>query len=150
MITISRATCILTVGAIAVCVAGIAATPRFIQGAASAQPQSGSAAAGAYLFRTYCASCHGVTATGDGPLATAMTRKPADLTGLAKRNDGVFPGDLTYRIIDGRKRVPGHGGADMPVWGDAFLKSVQSSDEAAVKVRIQSLVDYLETQQVKP
>ena len=146
MANTSRAACGLITGLLAVSITGIAATPSVVpQVAAPAQTES--AVAGAYLFRTYCASCHGATAVGDGTLAAAMTRKPSDLTGLAKRNGGTYPEELAFRIIDGRKPVRGHGGADMPVWGDAFLKSVQGGDEAAVKVRIQSLVDYLATLQ---
>ena len=59
--------------------------------------QTDQAPTGAYLFRTYCASCHGVNALGDGPLATAMRRKPANLTEILKRHDGVFPSDKVFR-----------------------------------------------------
>jgi mono/diheme cytochrome c family protein len=104
---------------------------------------------GGYLFKTYCASCHGATARGDGPLADAMRRRPANLTEISKRNKGTYPKDLVYRIIDGRTKVPGHGGPDMPVWGDAFLRTSEASDEASVRHRIQALVDYLETVQSK-
>ena len=100
---------------------------------------------GGYLFKTYCASCHGTGARGDGPLAAAMTRRPANLTEIAKRNKETYPSELVFRIIDGRTKVPGHGGPDMPVWGDAFMRSADNLDEASVKHRIQALVDYLET-----
>ena len=66
---------------------------------------------GGELFRTYCASCHGTAARGDGPLASAMSRKPADLTEIAKRNGGLFPSELVFRTIDGKRPVRGHGGA---------------------------------------
>jgi mono/diheme cytochrome c family protein len=104
---------------------------------------------GSYVFRTYCASCHGAAARGDGPLAEAMKRRPADLTGIQLRNRGAFPKDLVYRIIDGREKVRGHGGPDMPVWGDAFLRSADVGNEGAVRARIQALVDFLETIQVR-
>ena len=107
------------------------------------------AALGGYLFKTYCASCHGTSARGDGPLASAMNRKPANLTEIAKRQKGVFPRELVFKIIDGRTRVPGHGGPDMPVWGDAFLRTNEAADEASVRDRIQALVDYLETMQAR-
>ena len=53
-------------------------------------------ATGDYLFRTYCAACHGTSAKGDGPLADSMRTRPADLTEIAKRNKGIFPRDLVY------------------------------------------------------
>jgi mono/diheme cytochrome c family protein len=116
---------------------------------APAFAQTNQAPTGAYLFRTYCASCHGAGAQGDGPLASAMRRKPANLTEIIKRNGGVFPSDQVFRIIDGRTKVPGHGGPDMPVWGDVFKRSVDGGDPEAVKARIDALVQFLETIQVR-
>lgn len=118
------------------------------QAAPAPQPTASNPALGSYLFRTYCASCHGTSARGDGPLADSMRRRPANLTEIAKRNQGSFPKDIVYRVIDGRQKVAGHGGPDMPVWGDAFLRTSDATDEASVKHRIQALVDYLETVQV--
>ncbi len=57
---------------------------------------------GSELFRTYCATCHGTSARGDGPLASSMTRKPADLTEIARRNGGLFPTERVSRTIDGK------------------------------------------------
>ncbi len=105
------------------------------------------AAMGSYLFKTYCASCHGTSAQGDGPLANSMRRRPSNLTEIAKRNKGTYPADLVYRIIDGRQNLGGHGGPDMPVWGDAFMRTSEGADEASVRNRIQALVDYLATVQ---
>ena len=105
--------------------------------------------AGGELFRTYCAACHGTSARGDGPLAAAMTRKPADLTEIAKRNGGVYPSELVFRTIDGKNPVRGHGGPDMPVWGDAFARSTDGGDDEKVKRIITSLVDYLESIQLR-
>jgi hypothetical protein len=78
-----------------------------------------------------------------------MRRRPANLTEIAKRHNGVYPGELVYRIIDGREKVRGHGGPDMPVWGDAFMRTSDASDEASVRLRIKALVDYLETVQAR-
>ncbi|HSJ39706.1 MAG TPA: hypothetical protein VK955_01465, partial [Xanthobacteraceae bacterium] len=83
---------------------------------------------GGEVFHTYCASCHGTSARGDGPLASSMIRKPANLVEIAKRNGGVFPSDLVFRTIEGRQPIKGHGGPDMPVWGDAFSKSSEVGD----------------------
>lgn len=121
------------------------ATASAQEGAAPAQPQIKQAVAGGELFRTYCASCHGAAARGDGPLASSMTRKPADLTEIARRNGGVYPTEMVFRTIDGKNPVRGHGGPDMPVWGDAFARSRDGGDPAKVKQLIQSLVDFLES-----
>jgi mono/diheme cytochrome c family protein len=105
---------------------------------------------GGELYRTYCASCHGVAARGDGPLASAMNRKPANLTEIAKRNGGKFPSELVFKTIDGRQPIRGHGGPDMPVWGDVFTRSREAGDAERVKAVIQSLVEYLDSIQLRP
>jgi hypothetical protein len=79
-----------------------------------------------------------------------MIKKPANLTEIAKRNGGAFPSDMVFRTIDGRHPVKGHGGPDMPVWGDAFSNSREAGDQERVKAVIQSLVDYLEAIQLRP
>jgi mono/diheme cytochrome c family protein len=103
--------------------------------------------AGPEVYRTYCATCHGVSARGDGPLAAHLRFAPPDLTLLAKHNGGRFDDEQVYRIIDGRKPVKGHGGPDMPVWGDAFKRSSDGYSEEAVKVRIERLVAHLRSLQ---
>jgi len=100
---------------------------------------------GSAIFKTYCTSCHGSEAKGDGPLAQQMRTVPPDLTKLASRNKGQFDPDKTRRIIDGRNPVKGHGGPDMPVWGDAFKQSREGYSEEMVKVRIDALVEFLES-----
>ena len=99
---------------------------------------------GSELFKTYCAACHGTSAHGDGPLAANMKKPPPDLTQFAARNGGTFPSALVAQIIDGRQPVKGHGGPDMPVWGDAFKASRLGSSEESVQARIKALVEYLE------
>jgi mono/diheme cytochrome c family protein len=122
--------------------------------AAERQPQPGAVdvrltETGRETFRMYCAACHGTDARGDGPLASSMRRRPPNLTELAKRNGGQYPAALVFRTIDGRQPVRGHGGPDMPVWGDAFMKSQHGGDEAAVKQRIEALVTFLESIQLR-
>jgi mono/diheme cytochrome c family protein len=104
---------------------------------------------GSALFKTYCASCHGQSGKGDGPLAAKLRVRPPDLTLIAKRMGGTFPADKVRRIIDGRAPVKGHGGADMPIWGDAFQSSREGHSEEAVKARIDALVEHLAEIQVK-
>jgi mono/diheme cytochrome c family protein len=103
---------------------------------------------GATLFDDYCKACHGVGAKGDGPLAPLLRRTPANLTLLAQRNGGVFSAEMVSRIIDGRKPLPGHGGGDMPVWGEAFGKTADGAD--ATPAKIAALVAYLQSIQQKP
>ena len=79
-----------------------------------------------------------------------MVKKPANLTEIAKRNGGTFPAEIVFRTIDGKSPIRGHGGPDMPVWGDAFARSREAGDQDRVKAVIQSLVDYLESIQVRP
>jgi len=76
-----------------------------------------SSGAPAFWFRRYCASCHGVDGTGDGPVAASLKSKPADLTVLSKNNGGVFPKQDVHDYIDGTRPVVAHGLQQMPVWG---------------------------------
>lgn len=74
---------------------------------------------GAALFAAHCATCHGMEARGDGPMAAFLTVAVPDLTGLAARNGGAFPMFEVVRSIDGRARPGAHGGP-MPLWGAIF------------------------------
>jgi mono/diheme cytochrome c family protein len=105
--------------------------------------------AGSGLFSTYCVACHGADAKGGGPLASSLKKRPADLTQLSKRNNGVFPAEMVAQVIDGKNPVKGHGGGDMPVWGEALLNSQDGGSPQAVKERIESLVNYLSALQPK-
>jgi len=113
-------------------------------GQAQSQPYSGSAD-----YQTYCASCHGAGARGDGVLAKSMKKHPADLTQLTKRNDGVFPQEKAAKTIDGRQPGTGHGQSEMPAWGEVLAKSSESAGAANAAARIDVLVKYLETLQTK-
>jgi mono/diheme cytochrome c family protein len=102
------------------------------------------------LYKTYCASCHGESGRGDGPVAEHLRPRPADLTQIARKSGGTYPADAVARIIDGRQRVKPHGNSQMPVWGDAFSRSLQGGSEESVQLRVQALVRYLETIQDRP
>ena len=104
---------------------------------------------GSDLYRNYCGACHGGSARGDGVLAERLKKRPPDLTVFARNNGGVFPAETVRKIIDGRKPLPGHGGGDMPVWGDAFKFAQGGGGELAVRERIEAIVRHLETLQVK-
>jgi len=99
---------------------------------------------GAALYLERCASCHGTTATGDGPMSRTLKHVPPDLTTLSLRNNGAFPGARVHRIIEGRD-VDSHGNREMPVWGDVFKAQGDRSSQEATKERIDAIVKYLES-----
>jgi mono/diheme cytochrome c family protein len=108
-------------------------------------------------YEAACASCHGRTGKGDGPLKFQLANRMPDLSLLAKNNNGIFPFDRVYQIIDGQQEVKTHGPREMPVWGRAFR--MQSSvffenyppydSESAARSRILALTEYLYRLQAK-
>jgi mono/diheme cytochrome c family protein len=112
--------------------------------AALQSTKGGQTPGGAALYVERCASCHGTTATGDGPMSRALKHAPPDLTMLALRNNGVFPSARVHRIIEGRD-VDSHGNREMPVWGDVFKAQGDRSAREATKERIDAIVSYLES-----
>ena len=110
--------------------------------------------AGAREFAVSCAVCHGVSGQGDGEVAKVLTVKPADLTQLAKKNNGQFPFRQVFQTIDGRAVVKSHGSSAMPVWGDRYV--AQSGGDAVepyrswtaapfVRARILELTYYIQS-----
>jgi len=100
---------------------------------------------GRNLYLGYCASCHGPTGAGDGPVAPSLVFTMQDLRTLSQRHDG-FPREWLQDVIDGRTLRAVHGSRDMPVWGWQFRRVEPS--EAYVAARIEALVDYLESIQI--
>ena len=100
-------------------------------------------------YQVFCSSCHGTAAKGDGVIAKSLPKRPADLTRLTARNNGLYPDDSVFKTIDGREPRSVHSGVDMPVWGDVFAKSQESLGPDAAKMRITALVEYLKTIQEK-
>jgi mono/diheme cytochrome c family protein len=105
-------------------------------------------------FRRYCAQCHGMNATGDGPVAPALKKKPANLTLLTANNGGVFPEEEVRDFINGTKTSASHGTREMPIWGDAFRLRTASQASGAtqgsvgitqpeVNAKINALVNYV-------
>jgi mono/diheme cytochrome c family protein len=127
----------------------VVATVPILAAGSAAQDGQQAQFDGRDVFRTYCVVCHGQSAKGDGPLASSLKKPPADLTQFSKKNNGTFPRDMVLQIIDGREPVAGHGGGDMPVWGDAFSRATENADPESVKARIKALVDYIESIQQK-
>jgi mono/diheme cytochrome c family protein len=79
----------------------------------------GDALTGQDLYRAHCAVCHGLEATGDGPMAPVLLVQPADLTTLVARYGSVFPLERVTARIDGRDPLVSHG-SDMPIYGQFF------------------------------
>jgi mono/diheme cytochrome c family protein len=105
-------------------------------------------------YRDNCASCHGVSAKGDGPLRSFLVKQPSDLTTISQRNGGKFPQELMWEVIDGRWSGDGgpHGSREMPVWGSEFKARAMTQPgdssrtaEWSSRNRIVSLLRYLET-----
>jgi mono/diheme cytochrome c family protein len=97
-----------------------------------------------------CFSCHGIDGRGDGPDAAQLAKKPADLTGVARANGGVFPAERLALVIDGRAIVAAHGAREMPVWGERYRVPVPDADgnvEEEARARIAALVRYIESLQ---
>jgi mono/diheme cytochrome c family protein len=99
------------------------------------------------LYSAYCASCHGVSGRGDGPMATHLKHKPADLTAIAANHGGIFPKDDVRRFITGEKVTGSHGSRQMPVWGPIFSQVEIDTDYG--KVRLENLVNYIQSMQGK-
>ena len=124
--------------------------------------------AGKAEYQAHCAACHGIDGKGNGPASDELKTHPADLTMLAKNNNGVFPYKAITEVIDGRKAFKAHGTREMPIWGyqltpmpkrtitplspDAKtgqgLKSYYDS-QIVVRNRILAIVDYLNRVQAK-
>jgi hypothetical protein len=113
-------------------------------------PQRLADQSGIELYETLCASCHGISGQGDGPVAPLIKTGVPDLTRLAHRDGGEFPTEDVRRTIDGRFDRPAHGPRDMPVWGWQFYDSTSTNDateRARADMLIDRLVRYLESVQ---
>ena len=110
--------------------------------------------AGKKEYERSCELCHGVTGKGDGPYASKLVIKPADLTLLAESNNGHIPITSLYRMIDGSDDILVHGSRRMPIWGFRYQSESISNlnhDNAQtfVRGRIFELLIYLDTLQIK-
>ena len=108
-------------------------------------------------YHDNCASCHGMSGKGDGPLRSFLVKPPSDLTQITQRNGGKFPQELMWEVIDGRWSGDNgpHGSREMPVWGSEFKARAMTrpgdsanTAEWSARNRIVSLLRYLETIQV--
>jgi mono/diheme cytochrome c family protein len=105
---------------------------------------------GAGLYTRYCASCHGVTARGDGPTAASLKTPPADLTRLAARWGDPLDRERLAEFLDGRNSPRAHGTSEMPVWGERLYRGEREESparEAARRGTILLILEYLQTRQ---
>ncbi|NNF25556.1 MAG: cytochrome c [Rhodobacteraceae bacterium] len=105
--------------------------------------------AGEGEYLSACASCHGVSAMGDGPMAEFMSVKTPGLTGLSAANDGDFPMLDVIHMIDGRSGIGGHG-REMPIWGARFkADNIEYAGvygaEVIARGRVLALAEYIES-----
>ncbi len=97
------------------------------------------------LYLQHCASCHGESGDGTGPLAESLRRAPSDLRLIAQQNNGQFDEAYVMSMIDGRRTVAEHGPRDMPVWGAVFEEKERPGKYPAYISLLHSraLTDYL-------
>ena len=108
---------------------------------------------GKHVYDSNCATCHGLTGKGDGPMKAYLKVAPTDLTTIAKKNSGVLPLERLSEVMDGRREVALHGARDMPVWGQDFRANIGTNwpiymdapfnPEIFIRGRIMALMDYI-------
>ena len=109
-----------------------------------------SATNGKQMYVNYCSPCHGVDGRGQGPVAAALKKQPADLALLSKNNGGKFPSTHIMSVLEFGAANPSHGTAEMPVWGPMLGKMDSTNAEPNVRVlRINNLSRYLQSLQAK-
>lgn len=108
---------------------------------------------GQALYHRNCASCHGETGTGDGPMAAHLLTPPPDLTRISARHGGSFPRDYVMSMIDGYER-DGHISTAMPEFGAGDLGDTVIVDDGfghgePIPEQLLALTDYLRRIQVE-
>ncbi|WP_254442590.1 c-type cytochrome [Ruegeria arenilitoris] len=105
---------------------------------------------GEEIYMNYCATCHGLDAIGNGPMAGVLVIQPTNLTKLVT-SGGEFPTERVVARIDGQEPLVSHG-SPMPVYGpffegrDATIKT-DSGQSIPTSKPIADLVAYLKTLQ---
>lgn len=118
---------------------------------AACLPMADRTPSGSEDYATFCAACHGPSGRGDGPGAQGLARKPADLTGLAARNGGVFPATTVMAKIYGYTGGQA-GGAVMPAFGpllDGELVPYDGGDgiDTPTPIRLVQIAEHLRAMQ---
>ena len=109
-----------------------------------------SATNGKQMYVNYCAPCHGVDGRGQGPVAAALKKQPANLALLSKNNGGRFPSTHVMSVLEFGAANSSHGNAQMPVWGPMLGHMDSTNAENNVSLlRISNLSQYLQSLQAK-
>lgn len=103
-------------------------------------------AQGQRYFNRYCSACHGKDATGNGPVAKALAKPPANLRMLGEKYGMPLPAAQLAKLIDGRDAVRAHGTSDMPVWGERlYALGPGERGELGIGEVIGKIIAYLNT-----
>ena len=92
-------------------------------GACTEEPSMPDHTDGAAFYASYCASCHGATGQGNGPLAADLQTVPSNLTTLSRRNGGTFPKARALSYIYGDPEQA-HLARVMPQFGGAMAEDL--------------------------
>ena len=111
---------------------------------------------GEVLYTNLCASCHGTSGIGNGPVASQLKTKPKDLTKLKQKMGDAFDTKVIKDRIDGRTMPRAHGIPEMPVWGEWFsiqsmskgrLQDDQEGIKKDIEKNLEALTEYILTLQ---
>jgi mono/diheme cytochrome c family protein len=102
-------------------------------------------------YMRYCSTCHGPKAEGDGVASHLFTKKPPNLTLLAKNNGGEFPMNEVLGIVKGDAPIAAHGKREMPLWGEIIGRPEQETmdSQAVADSEIMTIATYLKSIQQK-
>ena len=130
----------------------IIATAALVLSTCAVNAQENELALGKSSYHARCALCHGIDGKGGGEIAELFKVAPSNLTELAKRSGGSFPFVQVYYTLAQGMQKPGHGDAEMPIWGDYFVsdsledRGVTPGDAISIAAgRIMALTLYLES-----
>ncbi len=101
------------------------------------------------IYGEYCASCHGVSGKGDGPVARSLKTPPTDLTKLTATNKGKFPEFRVMQSIKAGPTISAHGTPAMPVWGPFFVNQGKAASISEMQLLIHNLTEYIRGMQTK-